>query len=562
MNVKKIISFAAAVNMMIIPLSSCGRQIGEKQDLYIPDDSIAEDNSEDPQEPAKQEPAAEVVADREVTANEIKYVKYSKTYQAETGTLGGDAKKAKTRKGFTGTGYVTGVNTQNDSWELTFDITDSQYYDIVLTVASDSEVKNSLAVNGSSIGDFSTTGSGKFEIVTFENVYIEKGYAKISMIPAVGGVDIDSVKVEASADISKLKPNIEKASLVNKKAGYATKALYKYICDGFGSQILLGQHDTVGTLTETSKINEITGRYPAIRFGDMMPFTDGMIIGENEIEYAKNWAEQGGIVGYMWHWTDPMGSGEYYSDQTDFDLSKAVTKEKIAALSLDEIKKLNEDGKISDECVAVVEDIDKISEKLKELQSAGIPVLWRPLHEASNGYFWWGEDAETYKWLWKLLYQRQTSYHKLNNLIWVWSAQNSSWYVGDDYCDILSLDIYDQGNLSGQVNRLLFLYKICKTKPIVIGECGNFPSIQNIADEKAMWGYIGQWGGNFLLNENGELDNEYNTEENLIDMYSNNLTVSRDELPDLGELAQKLKEEEKAAAEKKKTEKTEKTDKE
>ena len=82
-----------------------------------------------------------------------------------------------------------------------------------------------------------------------------------------------------------------------------------------------------------------------------------------------------------------------------------------------------------------------------------------------------------------------------------------------------------------------------------MGECGNLPSIQNIADEKAMWAYIGQWGGNFLLDESGELNEEYNTAENLIDMYSNDLTISRDELPDLSELAQKLKEEEKAAAE-------------
>lgn len=549
MDLKKIISFAAAVNMALVCLTSCGQQIGEKQDLYIPDDSEAETPEPDVSEPVGEEKPTEAIADRKVTANEIKYVKYSKTYQAESGTLGGGAKVAKTRKGYTGKGYVTGINTENDSWELTFDITDTQYYDITLTVASDSAVKNSLAVNERSIGDFSTTGSGKFETVTFENVYIEKGYAKISMLPASGEADIDSVKLEASADISKLKLGLEKASLVNKNAGYATKALYKYICEGFGKQILLGQHDSVGTVTETSKIFDITGRYPAIRFGDMMPFTDDMIIGENEIEYAKQWAQQGGIVGYMWHWTDPLGSGEYYSDKTDFDISKAVTKEKIATLSLDEIKKLNEDGKVSDECVAIVEDIDKISEKLKELQSAGIPVLWRPLQEASNGYFWWGKDAESYKWLWKLLYQRQTSYHKLNNLIWVWSAQNSSWYVGDDLCDILSLDIYDRGNLSGQVNRLLFLYKICKTKPIVMGECGNLPSIQNIADEKAMWAYIGQWGGNFLLDESGELNEEYNTAENLIDMYSNDLTISRDELPDLSELAQKLKEEEKAAAE-------------
>ena len=89
------------------------------------------------------------------------------------------------------------------------------------------------------------------------------------------------------------------------------------------------------------------------------------------------------------------------------------------------MEELLEEEKISEECLAIVKDIDKVSEKLKELQDKGISVIWRPLHEASNGYFWWGKTAASYKWLWSLLYQRQTNYHKLNNLIWVWSAQNA-----------------------------------------------------------------------------------------------------------------------------------------
>ena len=89
-------------------------------------------------------------------------------------------------------------------------------------------------------------------------------------------------------------------------------------------------------------------------------------------------------------------------------------------------------------------------------------MLWRPLHEASNGDFWWGNDKEAYKWLWKLMYERQTKYHKLNNLIWVWSAQNADWYVGDEYCDVLSCDVYDDGNKDAQVNIMLFPAKHIK----------------------------------------------------------------------------------------------------
>ena len=183
--------------------------------------------------------------------------------------------------------------------------------------------------------------------------------------------------------------------------------------------------------------------------------------------------------------------------------------------------------------MAIINDIDKISEQLKTLQDNDIAVIWRPLHEASNGYFWWGNDSESYKWLWKLLYERQTSYHKLDNLIWVWSAQNVDWYVGDEMCDIISADIYDKGNLSGQKNTMLFLTKICKTKPIAISECGNLPDMNIVAEDNALWSYIGNWGGNYLLNEDGSLNEEYNSQEQLISAYNNSLVVTRDKLPDL-----------------------------
>ena len=192
-------------------------------------------------------------------------------------------------------------------------------------------------------------------------------------------------------------------------------------------------------------------------------------------------------------------------------------------------------------------------------------VYKRQLHEASNGDFWWGKDKESYKWLWKLMYERQTKYHKLNNLIWVWSAQNADWYVGDEYCDVLSCDIYDDGNKDAQVNIMLFLQSISKNKPIAMSECGNFPDIQSIADEKAMWSFIGQWGGNYLMTDNGKLSEEHNTAAELITMYNNDLTITRDKLPDFTHLASSIKDSEEKSADDKKSDssstesKTEKT---
>lgn len=544
----------AAAVAAICTLSGCGVQIGRNESMTAPEKtSVVTTTKKQTNDDSKaDEQALKSYEETKIVANAIPYVKFSKSVEAETGSVSGKAKVKSDRKGYKGKGYVTNISAEED-WSREIELTDSQYYDLTITVASDVPCVNGIAVNGKKLQDFSASGSGKFEKVTFKNIYIEKGKTAISVIPVDGGLDVDCLTLTASEDISKLDLTISKPALSNKDSDYNAKALYQYLCESYGKQVLLGQHDTIGTSAETDMIYKTTGKYPAIRFGDLMLATEkDSITTDTEMNIAMDWASKDGIVGYMWHWAAPDDKREYYADQTDFDIKKAVTKENIAELSLEDIKKLQKDGKVSKECVAVVQDIDTVSEKLSTLRDEGIAVLWRPLHEASNGDFWWGNDKEAYKWLWKLMYERQTKYHKLNNLIWVWSAQNADWYVGDKYCDVLSCDVYDDGNKDAQVNIMLFLQSISKNKPIAMSECGSFPDIQSIADEKAMWAFIGQWGGNYLMTDDGKLAEENNTAAELIKTYNNNLTLTRDKLPDFPHLASSIKDTEEKSAESKK----------
>lgn len=541
----------AAAVAAICTLSGCGVQIGRNESMTAPEKtSVVTTTKKQTNDDSKaDEQALKSYEETKIVANAIPYVKFSKSVEAETGSVSGKAKVKSDRKGYKGKGYVTNISAGED-WSREIELTDSQYYNLTITVASDVPCVNGIAVNGKKLQDFSASGSGKFEKVTFKNIYIEKGKTAISVIPVDGGLDVDCLTLTASEDISKLDLTISKPALSNKDSDYNAKALYQYLCESYGKQVLLGQHDTIGTSAETDMIYKTTGKYPAIRFGDLMLATEkDSITTDTEMNIAMDWASKDGIVGYMWHWAAPDDKREYYADQTDFDIKKAVTKENIAELSLEDIKKLQKDGKVSKECVAVVQDIDTVSEKLSTLRDEGIAVLWRPLHEASNGDFWWGNDKEAYKWLWKLMYERQTKYHKLNNLIWVWSAQNADWYVGDKYCDVLSCDVYDDGNKDAQVNIMLFLQSISKNKPIAMSECGSFPDIQSIADEKAMWAFIGQWGGNYLMTDDGKLAEENNTAAELIKTYNNNLTLTRDKLPDFTHLASSIKDTEEKSAE-------------
>lgn len=84
-----------------------------------------------------------------IVANAIPYVKFSKSVEAETGSVSGKAKVKSDRKGYKGKGYVTNISAEED-WSREIELTDSQYYDLTITVASDVPCVNGIAVNGKS----------------------------------------------------------------------------------------------------------------------------------------------------------------------------------------------------------------------------------------------------------------------------------------------------------------------------------------------------------------------------------------------------------------------------
>lgn len=156
------------------------------------------------------------------------------------------------------------------------------------------------------------------------------------------------------------------------------------------------------------------------------------------VEEAIQHHNRGGIVSVLWHWNAPTGlydtaeqrwwSG-FYTAATDFDVATALSSTTNANYTL------------------LIRDIDAIAVQLKRLQTAGVPVLFRPLHEAEGAWFWWGaKGPEPAKKLWGILYERLTVHHKINNLIWVWNSILADWYPGDATVDILSADVYAKGN--------------------------------------------------------------------------------------------------------------------
>ncbi len=468
-------------------------------------------------------------------AQQISQYEYEQLIEAEDAEGSWSLAQDDYRPGYSGTGYLTGFSAaEGNSLSFEFDIPADQHYDISVCFASDEVVKNEILMNGEELFDFECTQetAGRFVIKTYYGVFIEKGKVRMTVRELEGGFDLDYIKLRNNQSIYSSKTDIS-PELSNPDASEEAKELMKYLTDNFGKRILTGQYVSDARNIEIEKIHEYTSNYPAIRFGDLSQYSvnasEPVKPEDDEIEAGIKWAEKGGIVGYMWHWKAPLYENEFYSEKTDFDLSLAVTDLDVALLSAERIDELYDEGMITAETLLIVHDIDNISEQLARLRDKNIPVLWRPLHEASGDWFWWGEAGpEGYRWLWDLLYRRQTRYHKLNNLIWIWSAQGTDYYTDSSDFDIAAVDLYsDNTDNTSYYKQYQWLYSLTGgQKLIALSECGTLPDMELTFRDRAVWSFFGLWYGDYILDRNGNLSEKYNTKEAFLKMYNANRTIT------------------------------------
>lgn len=452
--------------------------------------------------------------------------------EAENSELMGDLFITEAREGYSGDGYVSGFNkAYENKVKIMVDVATSQHYDITLCIASNNNVKNALMVNGKKVGEFEIkeNETDKFIKATFYGLFLEEGSAEISIMEIDGDFDLDYIEVSDNKNLDEINYDIS-PKLCNENSNQTTKELMKYLTECYGKSIITGQYASNEKNLEIDIIYNVTEQYPAIRFGDIGGYSLNGQRDTKETEACIDWNKRGGIVGLMWYWNAPIGRASVYKASSDFNLSKAVTSIDIAGLDLSEIHDLYKNGEISSECYALIKDIDAISEQLKILQENDISVLWRPLHEAGGEWFWWGGSGSTaYQWLWGLLYSRQTYYHELNNLIWIWNGQDKDYTVSSNMYDIASLDIYLTGetDFGSRVEQYQWLNKVTESKKLLaISECGIVPNIDNMFRDKSMWSFFGLWYGNYLMTADGEFSEIYNSAEQLKKAYNSEGSIN------------------------------------
>ena len=206
---------------------------------------------------------------------------------------------------------------------------------------------------------------------------------------------------------------------------------------------------------DSSDVKNVCGDWPAvmgfelggIEMGDAknldsVPFT------KMREEIIKHY-ERGGIITISWHPRNPVTTidgggpaGQKFPEGSAWDVTDSTV-----------VKKILEGGSHHEKFQVWMNRLGDFLADLKTSDGQKIPFMFRPWHENSGSWFWWGEKlctVDEYKALWNLLqdYLRDRGF---DNVVWAYSpgCQDNltaerllDRYPGDDRVDMLGLDGY------------------------------------------------------------------------------------------------------------------------
>ncbi|MDO5560652.1 MAG: glycosyl hydrolase [Oscillospiraceae bacterium] len=461
----------------------------------------------------------------------------------EDGTYGADSAFGSSIAGFSGTGYV---DQQEGDVSVTVNVDATDIYELTIgyCLPSDRGSKiQDLYINGVSQGQVSFASSDTFTELKVSSIKLTKGENTITLKKSWGWTIFDYLKINTA-----VLPEVAAGkTLSDPSATDSAKSLMSYLVDQYGNHIISGQQEYYGESRddEFEYIYNLSGEYPAIRgfdFGETCPlYAWDAGAADRAISWVK---DKGGIVTASWHINVPVTMANYtlgstmsfdqttYSQKTDFKTANVMVE-----------------GTVEHDYFLLA--VDNLAKELKKLQTADVPLLFRPFHEAEGGggedgkgaWFWWGkEGAEVYKDLYAYLYNILTQEYGLHNLIWEFNSyayeKSESWYPGDQYVDIVGYDKYNATNwttntvspnesaIASTFYSLVNWYGGNDGKPVAMMENDTIPTVENLTSEKAAWLYFCPWYGDHLMNSN------YNKPDSVKEMYQSDYCITLDELPD------------------------------
>lgn len=276
-------------------------------------------------------------------------------------------------------------------------------------------------------------------------------------------------------------------TLVDPKAEQSVKKLFSYLQRDSDS-IMFGHQDSLSygigwknadnPRKTDSDIHRVCGDFPAVFGWDLGHIETGSAQNIDSVPFEEmrrniqKAHEMGGIQTISWHPTNPITGGDTW------DTSVRV------------LEKILPGGTHHQQFIQWLDIIADFMLSLVDEKGVAIPIIFRPYHEHTGSWFWWGNDLctrEEYKDLWKytVLHLRHT--RNCHNLLYCYSTdkvtseeQYLNKYPGNEWVDILGIDVYDFPHQGVDYEKVLpeclrILEKIGKEKqkPYALTETGN-----------------------------------------------------------------------------------------
>jgi mannan endo-1,4-beta-mannosidase len=201
-----------------------------------------------------------------------------------------------------------------------------------------------------------------------------------------------------------------------------------------------------------SDVKSVCGDYPAVMSFDLGRIEHGRDKSLDNIAFAKIRKEiiaqyrRGGMSTVSWHLDNPLTGGD------SWDVSDTTVVASVLPGGANHKKFLDWLDRVAD-----------FMHTLKAEDGTKIPILFRPWHEHTGSWFWWGRNLcspEDYKALWRLTYNHLCE-KKVNNLLYAYSPGSEpdtpedylERYPGDDIIDLLGFDCY-QFNKAAYVEQM------------------------------------------------------------------------------------------------------------
>lgn len=194
-----------------------------------------------------------------------------------------------------------------------------------------------------------------------------------------------------------------------------------------------------------SDVKDVVGDYPAVYGWELghLELGDSYSLDSVHFDRITNWIkivyERGGVNTISWHMRNPLTGG------TSWDTS-----------SKEVVKSIIPGGEKHDLYKSYLDKMAEFLHTLKSDDGTYIPVIFRPFHEHTGSWFWWGRDlssVEDYKTLWRFTVSYLQEEKDIHHLLYAYSTDRFTTvddylerYPGDDIIDLLGFDLYDRGN--------------------------------------------------------------------------------------------------------------------